>query len=392
MRQRCIVCGGSNLIHLALVERVPVCCNTPAPSEAAALAVSRGDIALTGCRNCCHVFNRAFDPAMIAYGHGYENALDFSPHFRRYSAETVRRLVDRHGLQGRQVVEIGCGHGAFLKQLCEAGGNHGLGFDPGRPEGADEPAGTGSIRILGRSYEAGDGEAADLVCARHVLEHFAEPMTLLHSIAAGKPELACFIEVPDGSFTIDRLGIWDLIYEHVSYFTPSSLTTALMRAGFSVGDLQSSFGEQFLWAEASVAISPRQPPGPDGRFLSLLETYPRRHGEMVAAWSDHIARARTEGRRIALWGAGSKGVTFLNVLGIRAGQGIDLVVDINPRKTGAYVAGTGQCIVQPSYLALEPPDLVLVMNPEYAGEIAGMLGEVGVQAEMQVVSGRLPGG
>jgi hypothetical protein len=391
MRQDCIVCGSADLVHLGLVEQVPISCNTPAPSEQAALDVERGDIALTGCRGCGHVFNRAFDPARIAYTPGYENALDFSPRFRRYSEETIKRLVERHHLRGRRIAEIGCGHGAFLRQLCEAGGNHGLGFDPGRPDGPDEPAGAGSMRILGRPYRTEDGGSADLVCARHVLEHFAEPMTLLRTIAAGRPELACFIEVPDGSFTLDRLGIWDLIYEHVSYFTPSSLGAALRQAGFSVSDLQSSFGGQFLWAEASVTSLSQPLPQLDDRTLTLLETYPERHRAMVHAWSDHIEKAQAEGRRIALWGAGSKGVTFLNVLGIWAGQGIDLVVDINPRKTGAHVAGTGQRIVQPSQLAAEPPDLVLIMNPEYADEIAGMLAGVGVSAELQSVSGRLPG-
>jgi SAM-dependent methyltransferase len=390
MREDCIVCGSEDLVHLAFVERVPISCNTPAPSKRAALDVERGDIALTGCRGCGHVFNRAFDPDRIAYGHGYENALDFSPRFRRYAEETVRRLVGRHGLQGRRIAEIGCGHGAFLRQVCEAGGNHGTGFDPGRPDGPEEQAGAGTIRILGRPYRAEDGASADLVCARHVLEHFAEPMTLLRMIAAGRRDLACFIEVPDGSFTLDRLGIWDLIYEHVSYFTPSSLGTALRQAGFSVNDMQSSFGGQFLWAEAFVASSPEPMIKVDDRTLSLFETYPDRHRAMVGAWADFIENARLKHRRIALWGAGSKGITFLNVLGVRAGQGIDLAVDINPRKTGTHVAGTGQRIVQPSDLAAEPPDLVLIMNPEYTDEIAGMLAAVGVAAEIQAVSGCLP--
>jgi hypothetical protein len=154
--------------------------------------------------------------------------------------------------------------------------------------------------------------------------------------------------------------------------------------------MQSSFGGQFLWAEASVASSPEPMIKVDDRTLSLFETYPDRHRAMVGAWADFIENARLKHRRIALWGAGSKGITFLNVLGVRAGQGIDLAVDINPRKTGTHVAGTGQRIVQPSDLAAEPPDLVLIMNPEYTDEIAGMLAAVGVAAEIQAVSGCLP--
>ena len=56
---------------------------------------------------------------------------------------------------------------------------------------------------------------------------------------------------------------------------------------------------------------------------------------------------------------------FLNLLQVTAGAGIDYVVDINPRKQGHFVPIMRQRIVGPDWLLRNPPDLVIVMNPEY---------------------------
>ncbi|MEZ5267937.1 MAG: hypothetical protein R2789_04985 [Microthrixaceae bacterium] len=48
---------------------------------------------------------------------------------------------------------------------------------------------------------------------------------------------------------------------------------------------------------------------------------------------------------------------------------IQYAVDINPHKQGMFMAGTGQEIVAPDFLATYRPDLVVIMNPVYLEEI-----------------------
>ena len=69
-----------------------------------------------------------------------------------------------------------------------------------------------------------------------------------------------------------------------------------------------------------------------------------------------------------LWGAGSKGVSFVNVLA--ASEEIDFLIDLNPYKDGRFVPGTGHQVRAPAFLAEFKPDAVVVMNPLYADEIA----------------------
>jgi hypothetical protein len=77
-----------------------------------------------------------------------------------------------------------------------------------------------------------------------------------------------------------------------------------------------------------------------------------------------------------VWGAGSKGVTFLNVLEV--GELIAYIVDLNPRKHLKYIADTGQQIVSPEFLLTYRPEVVIVMNPIYLEEIQTLLDTMGL--------------
>ena len=81
-----------------------------------------------------------------------------------------------------------------------------------------------------------------------------------------------------------------------------------------------------------------------------------------------------------MWGAGSKGVTFLNMLKVH--DEIEYVIDMNPRKQSRYVPGTGQRIVSPEELRHAQPDLIIVMNAIYRNEIRQMMSSMHVRAPL----------
>ena len=83
-----------------------------------------------------------------------------------------------------------------------------------------------------------------------------------------------------------------------------------------------------------------------------------------------------------IWGAGSKGVSFLNAMGP---SGIDIAVDINPHKHGTYLAGGGQRVVPPAHLQTYRPELVLAMNPVYVREIGRDLHRLGIETRLEAV-------
>ena len=381
----CLICGEKSLEPLISIPGVPTLCNRLCASETEAWNAPRGDVSLSYCPDCGHIVNSAFDQARVNYDGRFENTLSFSPRYRQYAEVTADRVINRYGLKGKRIVEIGCGSGDFLRLLCGSG-NRGEGYDPSQPN-SRSAAGRGSFEIIGRNFAVEDAAGANFVCCRHVLEHLPEPMDLLRQLylsMASRVDAVVFFEVPNGLFTLGRLGIWDIIHEHVSYFTPSSLVRAFQRSGFSVCFAESSFDDQYLWVEARVdgqaspSALPTRPPD------ALYSSFNARFAERIELWRQRIGQLRSDGQHVVIWGGGAKGVMFLNLLRVAAGEGINWVVDINPRKQGNFIPLMGQSIVGPDCLLEDPPDLVIVMNPEYEREVRSMIDDMGIGC--QVVS------
>ena len=88
----CTACGSHAVSEIIRIDDIPIYCNVPQPSHAAALQVDKGDIHLGFCEDCGHLYNLAFEPTRVEYAAGYENALDFSPRFTHYAKSHDRAL------------------------------------------------------------------------------------------------------------------------------------------------------------------------------------------------------------------------------------------------------------------------------------------------------------
>ncbi|MCB9897839.1 MAG: methyltransferase domain-containing protein [Planctomycetes bacterium] len=389
----CPVCGhppGALVLHL---PDVPVHCNRVCADAEEARRAPRAELRLVHCPGCSLLWNAAFEPGKVEYAPGYENSLHGSPTFRRYADELAHDLVRRHGVRDGLVLEIGCGRAEFLRLLCAAGGNRGLGFDPSAPASVTSDT-SGDVRVLAEAFPPRDGlPAADLLCCRHVLEHVAAPVAMLSSLAralAERPSCVLFLEVPNALFTLRDGGLWDVIYEHCTYFAAPSLRAAAERAGFSVLAVEQTYGGQFLTLHARVAPAPDSESEADTGLRAEIAADCARLGaayeRAVTSWRGRLGAWADAGRRVVAWGAGSKGVTFLNAVdGER--RVVAGIVDLNPLKHGAFVPGTAQPILAPDALAHMPPDVVLVMNPAYRDEIAADLAARGLRPEIAVLDG-----
>lgn len=379
----CPACGSARTTAFLELGDAPAFCNVQWATREQAQACTTGPIALTACPDCGHVFNHAFDAARMAYAPGYENSQHASSVFRAYAERLVDGLIDRHGIRGRHVVDIGCGRGDLLAMFCERGGNQGFGFDPSWG-GTLEPGRPYTIR---REY-FGPAHAAQiqpaLVSCRHVLEHVEDPVAFLRGIREtlqASPGAVLYLEVPSGEELLSALGLWDYLYEHVSYFSARSLGTVLAAAGFEVLAMRRDFGGQFLCAEARVgrtepsALAPVDAAGLQQAAQGMVAR--------LAHWREWAAALPADGRCV-LWGAGSKGVMFLNLLGLVAPGRIDRIVDQNSDKHGRFVSGTGQLIIGPEALRDGGVDEVVLMNGIYEAEVRARLAGLGLAPRLTV--------
>jgi hypothetical protein len=374
----CPVCASDEIIQLLDVGELPILCNQLCTTEDAARAVPLGRIQIAFCQSCGHVYNPAFDESSLQYSPEYENSLHCSGMFQRYADDLVERLVKRYDLRKKRVMEVGCGQGDFLKSLCAAGENTGFGFDPSYGGGNDDPR----VTIRAASFAEIEGShRADFVCCRHVLEHIDQPREFLKALVAKlEPGTSVVFEVPNVLFTIRDGGIWDIIYEHCGYFSPSSLRRVFQLAGLRVHEVEESFNGQFLVVHAEVSDTPSAVDSVDPSLESLAQGFAQTYRQKIDEWQAVLRQAHLAGERVVAWGAGSKGNTFLNIVG----QEVAAIVDINPKKRGKFVAGTGQPILAPPQLAESPPAAVVIMNPVYRVEIAASLEALGIQSRLLV--------
>jgi hypothetical protein len=364
---------------------VPVHCNRLASSAADALQAPRANLELVFCHRCGHVANRAFAAELLTYDSRYDAALHFSATFRDYAEECIDRLIAACSLHDKNILEIGCGRGEFLRQLCRKAGAHGAGFDPGY-SGADE-----HVNIIAEAYsERYHHLPAELICCRHVLEHLPFPRDLL-ALLRGRPDMHAgtrlFFEVPNILYTLCCGGFWDLIFEHCSYFSASSLARIFLTSGFEPLSVRETYGGQFLCIDARPAMPGDEPQAADASFIVKLReaTQPlaERFQQTMVHWAAQLQAYAAAGKHVAVWGAGSKGVSFLNV--VPGADAVDMVIDLNPRKARCFVPGTGHAIVTPQAVRQRPVDVVLVMNPIYKEEIARTLCDLETEATIVCV-------
>lgn len=368
-------------------------CNELLDTREHALGVTLGDVDLVYCDTCGSISNAAFDPRRIDYDARYENALHFSGTFQAFASSLAGRLIAEYDLKGKSVAEIGCGDGFFLRLLRRGGAGACIGYDPSMSGGrlAELPDCEG-VTIFPESFGHQDlpADVSALVC-RHVLEHIASPVDFLGAIRDRIKHDDCvvYFEVPNAGWMLESHSLWDIIYEHVTYWTPAALDTAFRKAGFTPVKISTGFDNQYLMIEARpTKISPPVAAGrpePDD-WQTASRTFGAASRRILHRWHERLSAMQADGRSAVLWGGGSKGVTFLNAVEA-ARHTVRAVVDVNQRKQGKFVPGTAHPIVAPSELPALAPDLVIVANEIYLDEIRQQIAAMGLEPDFDVLSG-----
>ncbi len=387
-KQNCPSCGSTELNVFYEVFNTPVHSVQLLETRKEALHYPTGDIRLSFCKQCGFIFNQVFDPRLEEYDTGYESTQSYSPTFNAFANELAESLIKEFDLHGKKIIEIGCGQGEFLELLCRLGDNEGLGFDPAYVPHEFENVGAGKIEIIKDLYSEKYAHfSADFICCKMTLEHIdrtAEFVSMVRRSIQSNKDVVVYFQIPDVIRILNERAFWDIYYEHCSYFSSGSLSRLFIRCGFEVIDLKRGYQDQYLMIEArpadraqfDIPVLVETVP----QLKQLAEDFAIRVLEDQRRWRKKIKQLYSMGKKIIIWGGGSKGVAFLTTLGIV--DEIKYVVDINPKKKDTYMAGTGQRIVLPEYLKEYRPDVVIVMNSIYRTDIEKDLSMMGLNPDI----------
>ena len=314
------------------------------------------------CSRCGFIFNADFDQSLMRYGPDYDGSQSHSERFRKFHNELADSLIERFGLKGELIVEIGCGQGDFLQLLCRGERNRGLGYDPSYLGISDSEF----VRIEPRVFEeaADDLSGAGLVVGKMTLEHIAQPRQFVQNVAAGcAPGTRCFFQVPSTQRILDEGAFWGIYFEHCSYFRENCFHRLFEENGFRVLEVWKDYDDQYLMLDAVREQHPASSSAADlglGTFVQQLR--------LRRQWIQDIG-VSTEGP-ILFWGAGSKAVALTH----RFPEGrVSAAVDVNPAKWDTYLPASGLPVISPSRLTEWKPEMILVLNSIYLEEVRSTL-------------------
>jgi SAM-dependent methyltransferase len=388
----CPSCQSQRMLVFYEIDTVPVHSCLLISNRDQALMYPTGQLRLGLCEQCGFISNTSFDPSVHHYSAQYEETQGFSGRFRAFSHDLCSRLIEQYGIRNKRIIEIGCGKGEFLAEMCALGNNTGIGIDPAYVPERNPAEGASSVSFIQDFYSEKYAHLeADVICCRHTLEHIDDTFVFLKTIrdAIGdRTQTLMIFEVPETLRVLREGAFWDIYYEHCSYFTPASLARLFDATGFDTDQLDLVFDDQYIVITAYPRVQDRGPGASREVDIASLrqavDDFRQACRAGLTYWKGVIDRASEDDKKIVAWGSGSKAVAFLTTLGL--GDTIEYVVDINPYRQGKFLPCTGQEIVSPEFLQQYRPDQIIVMNPIYGDEIQQDLTRLGLTAELLPVT------
>ncbi|KKU98164.1 MAG: C-methyltransferase, partial [Candidatus Wolfebacteria bacterium GW2011_GWE1_48_7] len=147
----------------------------------------------------------------------------------------MQELVERFGLAGKKVVDIGCGEGAMLDVLEEVG-MQATGVEA---SGKSVERGAALGRTMVQRYIGDRGAIAggpfDAFICLNYLEHLPDPGRIIENISGNLAANAVgFVTVPNLEYLLKTKCLYEFVPDHISYFTTRTLTHAFEANGFDV--------------------------------------------------------------------------------------------------------------------------------------------------------------
>lgn len=355
--KRCIACGAPLWeTPLLTLDNMPA--SAQHMSDAQGVKEDRGlTLDLCQCMGCGLV---QFDCEPVDYYRDVIRAGGFSKtmvELRRYQ---YKHLIDSYHLEGKKFIEVGCGQGEFLKVLSEFPVEvHGIEHDPhlvelARAQGLDVTEGfteTEDTRFAGGLY--------DVFLSFNFLEHQPDPSTMLQAIYRNLEDDAMgLITVPSFEYIMDHNSYYELIRDHLAYYTFETLTPLLERNGFQVEECE-------VINRDTLSVIVRKRPQMDTE--NLLECYVNLKREMetymkyLDAWD----------KKVAIWGASHQGFTLAATT--KLGEKARYIIDSAPFKQGKFAPASHLPIVGPDHFHEHPVDAIIITAPGYTDEIAASI-------------------
>lgn len=328
------------------------------------------DLELCQCPHCGLV---QFDCVPVSYYRDVIRASGFGATLVELRRSQYRHMIETYHLEGKTFLEVGCGRGEFLQPLREF---------PVEVYGVEHSQELVDIAVSqGLSVWKDFPETEDHVFANgpfdaflsfNFLEHQPNPDVMLKAIWKNLSEDGMgLVTVPALEYILEHGSYYELIRDHIAYYSFDTLRGLLNRCGFAVLE------EEMINRDTISMIVKKVPmeletEGTNTEPIDvtpMLESYDSLKEELC----ELLEECYKGDKSLAIWGASHQGFTLAATQDL--GDAVSYIIDSAPFKQGKFAPASHLPIVAPDHFFEEPVDVILIVAPGYSREIAGIIRE-----------------
>jgi SAM-dependent methyltransferase len=442
MNHQCIVCG-KRLPQKALFILKDAPASAQNIPDAAEVAADSGiTLGLYQCAECGLV---QFDCDPVDYYRDVIRAGGFSTTMTGLRRSQYAHMIEKYHLEGKRFIEVGCGRGEFLKVLTEFpveayGMEHkadlvkiaqseGLNVWREFPETADQifkmPSSerqvieNSAVEESAADSQTSDSQKFDVFLSFNFLEHQPEPSVMLQAIYHNLTDCGMgLVTVPALEYIVEQGSYYELIHDHIAYYSFHALRQLLNRNGFEVLEeemlnrdtismivrkipqdrivkdqtLDEQIPENQILKEKALKdpILTKQAAGiselkmtgncesdSDSRDnniseqSAMVDSLVRGYEKVQHEVDVLVEEFKKNGKTLAVWGASHQGFTLTSTTAL--GSCARYIIDSAPFKQGRFAPASHLPIVPPEHFHEEPVDAILIVAPGYTDEIAASI-------------------
>ena len=353
--KRCILCN-SELNKLFTIENMPASAqDIPAKKD---LEKDKPlNISLCQCKACSLI---QLDTEAVYYYKDVIRASSISSTMRELRLGQYKNFVEKYDLNEKKIIEIGCGAGEFLelwkefdvkaygtehkKELVQKARQAGLSVEEDFPESSEH------------SFKDAPFAA---FCSFNFLEHQPDPLGYLKAAAHNLEEGGYgLITVPSFEYILENKSFYEIIPDHIAYYTFESLESALNLAGFEVLKKETINRDTL-----SFEVRKRLPVN--------VEDIKKQKDVISNEILTFANNCKNSQKTLAIWGASHQGFTLCATLGLK--EYVEYIIDSAKFKQGLYAPASHIKIISPEEAYKDPVDVIIIVAPGYTKEISGII-------------------
>lgn len=385
-KDSCRVCKQKNLTKVLTLGPTPLA-NAFLSKKQVDIDESFFPLDVYFCNNCSFLqLGHVVSPEVLFNDYVYVSSTSkvFISHFEKFAKDIYKRFkLNSKSL----VIDVGSNDGILLKPFKQLGTSV-LGIEPAkhiaevtRRQGIDTIPEFFSVKLAQKIVK--EKGKTKIITANNVFAHIDDLDEVIKGLKILLDKKGVFIiEAP---YLIDFLEkrYFDLVYhEHLSYWSVSSLITLFKRFNMEIfdvekveahgGSIRVFVGIKGVFKkEKNVEVFLNLEKKAKLRDKKTYLDYARKVSENKIELLSLLNSLKSQGKRIAAYGAPAKGNTLLNFFSIGT-EILDYVVDDSSWKQGLYTPGKRIPVVSSKKMYEDKPDYMLILAWNFAQSIIEM--------------------